>query len=92
MNASDLQLHEIEQLWARFKEERVDADDLSVAEFSKQFPEQAADILRVFPLMMELDEYANTSGELPTMQQIPDRIGGYPIVRQIGVGGMEPLG
>ncbi|WP_417734081.1 serine/threonine protein kinase [Rosistilla oblonga] len=88
MNASDLQLHEIEQLWARFKEQRVDADDLSVAEFSKQFPEQAADILRVFPLMMELDEYANTSGELPTMQQIPDRIGGYPIVRQIGVGGM----
>ncbi|QDV67457.1 Serine/threonine-protein kinase PrkC [Rosistilla carotiformis] len=88
MTAADFQLHEIEQLWSRFKEQRADADDLSVAEFAKQFPALATDILRVFPLMMELDEYANTADELPTSQQIPEQIGGYPIVRQIGVGGM----
>ncbi|QDS87214.1 Serine/threonine-protein kinase PrkC [Rosistilla ulvae] len=88
MTAADLQLHEIEQLWSRFKEQRVDAAGLSVAEFAKQFPAQEADILRVFPLMMDLDEYANTCADLPTMQRIPDRVGRYPIERQIGVGGM----
>lgn len=88
MTADELQVQEIEQLWSRFKEQRAKEEDLQIADFAKQFPSLEVDILRVFPLMMELDDYAETSPDYPTMLQMPAEIGGYPIVRQIGVGGM----
>ncbi len=88
MHTSDRELQQIEVLWSRFKERRIDAPDMRIEGFAAEFPEHQTAILRMFPVMQELEML--TDGDRPDLEQetIPETIGRYPIVRKIGTGGM----
>ncbi|MEM8733294.1 MAG: serine/threonine-protein kinase [Planctomycetota bacterium] len=82
MATSDVDLQHIEVLWARFKE-RLSSDPLArIEEFALEYPETAEEILRVFPVMQELETVADAE------DVIPEYIGPYPVINRIGIGGM----
>ncbi|MFN3189925.1 MAG: serine/threonine protein kinase [Aureliella sp.] len=82
MATSDVDLQHIEVLWARFKE-RLSSDPLArIDDFALEYPETAEEILRVFPVMQELETVADSE------DTIPEYIGPYPVINRIGVGGM----
>ena len=79
---SDPNLDELERLWHTYQARLQEHPDLSTAEFAVDYPESAEDILKLFPMMKDLSEFAKSPISLP------ERIGDYHIVRQVGIGGM----
>ena len=63
----------------------------SIADYVQRYPDLAADIRRLFPTLLEMEELVaeveeNVERELAN--SVPDRIGDYEIIRELGRGGM----
>ena len=80
---TEVELQYIEVLWSRFKEQLTERPSLRLEDFANEHPELKDEILRVFPVMRDLESLT-----APTKEEIPANIGRYPIVRRIGTGGM----
>ncbi len=68
-------------------------DNPSVDEYASTYPDLAAEIERLFPTILAMEQLkrqsATSSGELADIQSSqPERLGDYRIVREIGRGGM----
>ena len=74
------ELSEIEALWRSFSSKMKTTSDYDLASFMQEHPTHADDIGRLFPLLQDLGDLS-----LPDM---PNQIGKYEIIRQIGMGGM----
>lgn len=79
---SNLQLNNLEALWRQYQLLLHEDSDLSVTDFASKHPEFESEILKLFPMMKDLAEYAKDP--IGT----PEKIGNYKIIRQIGIGGM----
>lgn len=87
MATSDIELQQVEVLWARFKERLAEDPHAQIDQFAADYPELAEEICRVFPVMRELECLSTDSPEEHDAV-LPESIGRYPIVRRIGFGGM----
>lgn len=79
---SDSQLKLIESLWRIFQQKKGCEPDLSVTVFASSYPEVEEQIVKLFPMLNELKDFA--ANPIPC----PDKIAEYSVVRQIGIGGM----
>lgn len=84
MASSDVDLQQIEVLWALFKEQQAMGMSVTIESFAAKHPNNQEEIVRVFPVMRELEMLVDASED----QQVPESIGRYPILRRIGTGGM----
>ena len=79
---SELQLVSLESLWRTFQLRCQNEPDLSITTFAAEHPDSQPEILKLFPMMKDLSEFAKD----PLGH--PENIGHYQVVRQIGIGGM----
>src|SRR5262245_11340731 len=62
----------------------------SITEYAQQFPDvadQVADVINVLLLMEDLGAKQNQAGDAGA-DPMPERLGGYRVLREIGRGGM----
>lgn len=83
----------VEVLASRFIEEHRRGESPSIDEYARQYPQQAAEIRRLFPLVAAMEDWKTQKSALvtavPVLSPIQiDRLGDCQIVREIGRGGM----
>jgi serine/threonine protein kinase/tetratricopeptide (TPR) repeat protein len=85
--------HPIEILAAEFVERHRQGEHPSVTEYAVRHPELAERIRSLFPTVMMMEDLKNgwspgPPGNLPVLDRVPERLGEYRIIREIGRGGM----
>jgi eukaryotic-like serine/threonine-protein kinase len=94
MTASRADRDPVERLAEEFAERRRRGESPSVSEYVRQYPELADEIRDVFPALEMMEEMAPARGELtgPALPAgaaaVPQQLGEYRIVREVGHGGM----
>ncbi len=89
MNESASQRDEVERLAEEFLERRRRGEHPKISDYANAHPELAAEIRELFPAIAFVDNMAD-SGELrpPKPAPMPESIGDYRLLREIGRGGM----
>ncbi len=80
----------IDKLIDQFVEQLRDGQNPSIGGYQARYPELADDIEELFPMLMELEDQKE-SGETNQSRlaiDVPERLGEYVIVRELGRGGM----
>ena len=85
----------VEQLAEQFAQEQRSGQNPSIEAYAQQHPEHAAEIRDLFPALLVIEELS-PAGETRNRHEdatnagppVPERIGDYEVVREIGRGGM----
>ena len=80
----------IDQLIEQFVERLRAGQKPSISDYQAKYPELAEDIAELFPMLMELEDHndSNDSVSSRLSVEIPERLGEYAIIRELGRGGM----
>ena len=71
-------------------------EDVSVSDFAARWPQYEAELKRILPIACMLEdvqrkELTKTMAMAPKLPKIPEQIGAYKVVREIGHGGMSAV-
>ena len=88
----------VEQLAELFSQEQRSGRNPSIESYAQQYPEHAAEIRDLFPALLVIEELSPAGETLQRDEDttrvtppVPERIGDYEIVREIGRGGMSDV-
>src|SRR6516164_3386847 len=91
MTQSQAERNPIDELAEEFAERYRRGERPALSEYIRKHPDLADEIREVFPalvMMEQLKPAAPASGAPPAERSLPDRIGDYRLLREIGRGGM----
>jgi serine/threonine protein kinase len=87
----------LERLSEEFVERHRRGERPALSEYTQRHPDLAAEILDLFPALVQIEHLKPVAGDLtgafvpksdPAEDHIPERLGEYRIIRQLGQGGM----
>jgi serine/threonine protein kinase len=90
MNTSDaiLERHPVEELAEEFVIRYRRGERPSLSEFVKQYPDIAAELGDIIQALLMLEDLGAASDETSATLPLPEKLGEYRIIREIGRGGM----
>ncbi|HEV3344357.1 MAG TPA: protein kinase, partial [Pirellulales bacterium] len=88
MSESSLRRNPVEELAEEFLNRYRRGERPSISEYARRHPDLANDIRDLFPSLAMMEEAGGFSATGATAASVPDRLGDYRIVREVGRGGM----
>jgi serine/threonine protein kinase/WD40 repeat protein/tetratricopeptide (TPR) repeat protein len=91
MGPSHAERNPIDELAEEFAERYRRGERPALTDYTRKYPELAEEIREVFPalvMMEQLKPGASEMGSAPTSGELPEHIGDYRLLREIGRGGM----